>query len=306
MKQMKLVLLVVSTLRLATPVSALLKTSDGLCWLTELEEQTNAVSFCCLMNSISPWADTDTGELLFPERLITGSMCHTPGAIAEGNCEDSEKKTLTAQGWTDLCRAEGKEICAYMRQYAYECEAPVPDPLPSRVDDPTVLPTPPEPGSAFVLMQPLDPETMCVPGQNYDLCGGASCAPYGSCEDALVALSEVASDESSNDPGSPDEVFSCSHYRDTVLASACPQCVDPACVDPARLFSEGPPAGARPFWRGAGGTTAALALAGVATAAVLFGAAVLRKRRGVRALAGEPLTAGADSGEASDAVEGPQ
>lgn len=137
-----------------------------------------------------------------------------------------------------------------------------------------------------------------------DLCID-SCAPYGDCEDALVALSDSTPDESSNDPSSSDTFFTCGYYKDTVLAGVCPQCVDPTCA-PTRLFSEGPSAA---LGRSAGGTTTTLALAGgftSATAAVLLGAAVLRKRFGVRAPGDEPLTAGADSEEASDAIGGAQ
>lgn len=295
--QVKLVLLVVSALRLAA--ATLPKTSTGECYLVEVDD--SDTSMCCSLYSIMAFEDNEVPSMPTIDGFKS-SPCQPPGAFEEEQCEENlQEKTL--QEWIDQCHSESKHICINYLMYEYECEAPDPDPLPN---PPTTLPPPTNPGTALVFMPQPDPLTMCVSSLTLNLCD-ESCSPYGTCEEALVALSEITVDEGST---APDTTIAdaCKIFRDTVLAAECPQCVDAECVAQPlpQLFSEGPSAGGWPFGRGAGGTTTTLALAGVATAAVLFGAAVLRKRRGVRALAGEPLTAGADSGEASDAVEGPQ
>merc|ERR1719382_2190400 len=97
---------------------------------------------------------------------FTGSICQPSGVTDPGDCEFTDEQTLTAAGWIDYCRSEGKDLCANYHSYTYECEAPVPDPPP---EPPTSLPQPNVPGQALVLMPQPDPFTMCVSGLSLDL-----------------------------------------------------------------------------------------------------------------------------------------
>jgi len=260
MKQMKLALLVVSTPRMAAAAAqgtqtVLAKTSDGKCWLSEFGSQgwllPSEQSMCCSMESLMPFADDVSGVWkMNSQATFTGSICQPQNPTSFDDCKSgpATDKTLTTQGWVDECRSQDNMgLCAFGQLYTYECETPVPDPIPFSPDpDLPYYPTAPtNPGTALVGVTPVpNPLTMCISGLSFDVCN-SPCAPYGSCQDALVALSDVTPDESSNDPSSPDELFSCRFYRDTVLATNCPQCVDPTCTS-QRLLSRGPSAGAWP------------------------------------------------------------
>lgn len=300
MTQVTLALLVLSTLGAiaATFEYEVVTTSDGGCWL----EISSVFSRCCSTETLPSFG------ALQPDTLWTAEPCVNPEVDDE--CDFSVRPELSFQAHVDRChKKSGNAICVDGSTWTYNCE----DPKPANPTEEPIIPYPSVPGTDLgtpCVHTPVpDPAHACFAQVGFgvpplivlcdDMCNGLTC------EDALIAAATVDDYEGSSDGG--DTGITC-HAAYEALSVSCPQC---ACVssdeifvdaDIARLFSDGPLGG----WlrgRGASVAAAAAALGGIAAAVALVGAAVLRRRRGVMARAGEPLTAGA---EASDAVDSEQ